>query len=99
MRISRPCYDKFQRCPGWAGGGMKHAKKYRCENGSMAPFGGVYYKADGTLRGKRWRLWRFNKCPKCGVIVLPYMIRWIDPGYLLWKIPRAIGDWQYDRTH
>ena len=33
MRISRPCYDKPYRCPGWAGGGMRYAKVDRCSNG------------------------------------------------------------------
>lgn len=97
IRISRPCYDKLHRCPGWAGGGMKHAKVQRCEGGSLAGFGGVYYKADGTLRGKRWRLWRLNRCPRCRVVILPYMVRWLEPSWWRWSAARRIGNWKYDR--
>jgi hypothetical protein len=81
MRISRPCYDKRWRCPGWAGGGMKYAKVERCDGGSLIS------KDGGPLR----------RCPKCGVFVLPSVIRWIDPTWLVWWIPYRIRDWNYNR--
>jgi hypothetical protein len=76
VRISRPCYDKYHRCPGWAGGGMRRAKVKRCENGSL-PY----------LTG-RFRLWRFNRCPKCRVVVLPYRVRWADWRWWKWRLHR-----------
>lgn len=77
MRFSRPCYDKFHRCPGWNGGGIHSAKITRCEGGYL----GLHYEK------RAWR-WRFTSCPVCGVIVLPYMVRWLDPAY--W--------WRWKRT-
>lgn len=35
MRLSRPCYDKSHRCPGWAGGGGKYAKVKKCKHGRI----------------------------------------------------------------
>jgi hypothetical protein len=78
-RISRPCYDKYHRCPGWAGGGWKFAKHYRCSNGSIA----VNYEAP------LWR-WRFHRCNTCGLIVLPYRVRWIDPSNWIVQVQTAI---------
>lgn len=76
VRISRPCYNKMHRCPGWAGGGDKYAKVPRCDGGHLA---GSY---EGTLyEGRFWRL-RFNRCDTCNVIVLPHAVRWVDPGWL-----------------
>lgn len=85
MRISRPCYDKMHRCPGWAGGGMRYAKKRRCYNGRL-PWT-IY---DGWL----WR-WRTNRCTACGMLVLPYMIRYVDP-YFYWSKTRwHLNLWLY----
>lgn len=67
-RISRPCYDKFWRCPGWAGGGERYAKVQRCNGGSLP---------SGIFTKKFWR-WRVSRCQKCGVTVLPYVIRYGD---------------------
>lgn len=75
MRISRPCYNKFHRCPGWAGGGTHSAKVTRCEGGYLA---GCYQKAG-------WK-WRLNRCGTCRIIVLPYMTRWLDAGWWKWKL-------------
>lgn len=76
-RVSRPCYDKLRRCPGWAGGGTRSARVRRCDNGFLRT-----YDEDGML--PFWRL-RFYRCPKCGVLVLPYMTRWLDYRYWGWK--------------
>lgn len=62
MRLSRPCYDKMHRCPGWAGGGWRYAKRYRCRDGYVG-YGHLY-------EGFGWRL-RFNRCDTCNVLVLP----------------------------
>ena len=70
MRVSRPCYDKPHRCPGWAGGGWKYSKVDLCENGSIRTSSGGY---PGEHR------WSFGRCKKCDVITWPYMIRFIDP--------------------
>lgn len=89
MRISRPCYDKMHRCPGWAGGGMRFARVERCDDGRLV--GG----RDGSLfEGRFWRF-RFNRCDTCGVVVLPYAIRWVDPSRVRdW--PYLLRNWLFD---
>lgn len=78
IRISRPCYDKYWRCPGWAGGGTRGPKGAdRCDGGSLAPTG--YW--DNRL----WK-WRLNHCPTCGLVVLPYMVRWLDWRFWGWEL-------------
>lgn len=69
INISRPCYDKYHRCPGWAGGGMKSGKETQCDGGYVT----MHYK----------RGWEFmpHRCAKCHVIVLPFYIRYLDPSY------------------
>lgn len=79
MRISRPCYDKPHRCPGWAGGGMRYARRQRCPGALL----GVSY-------GPGWR-WRFHRCGTCGVIVLPSNVRWLDPGWWRAYVSRKVG--------
>lgn len=58
------------RCPGWVGGGGTSAKVDRCPTGALLPWT-IYHK----------RLWwfRFNRCPACRVLVLPYAVRYVDP--------------------
>jgi hypothetical protein len=73
MRLSRPCYDKMHRCPGWAGGGMRYAKVDRCADGRLHD-----PKREHIYEGRWWR-WRFNRCDTCDVLVLPYVIRYVDP--------------------
>lgn len=70
IRLSRPCYDKYRRCPGWIGGGNKYAKVKRCDGGSI--------ESDWGRKGK-FNIWKFHKCSKCNVIVFPYVIRYFDP--------------------
>lgn len=60
MRLSRPCYDKPHRCPGWAGGGMKYAKTERCHGGHV------------TARSPWW----FGRCDTCGVVTWPWVWAW-----------------------
>lgn len=72
-RLSRPCYDKPRRCPGWAGGGMMTAKRWRCGDGTARPL-----------------ILGFRRCKECGVIVLPYMVRWADWRWLrYWRTRNA----------
>ena len=85
MRISRPCYDKYHRCPGWAGGGLRYAKRKRCDGGSLGSV--IDYDS-------RWWRWRVHRCPVCDVYVLPYNIRQIDPTWWRSEIQHW---WRYTR--
>lgn len=77
MRISRPCYDKMHRCPGWAGGGTRSAQVNHCVDGRLRG------TRDGSLYAGRFWALRVNRCDACDVVVLPYAIRWIDPSWWL----------------
>lgn len=70
-RLSRGCYDKYHRCPGWIGGGLRYAKAERCDGG--------YITVNYDARLWKWRTWR---CNKCDVVVLPYITRWLDPTWI-----------------
>lgn len=74
-RLSRSCYDKFHRCPGWNGGGPHFAKKNRCDEGRI------------SFDKKMWK-WRFHGCDKCNVIVWPYVTRYLSIPWLIWKLRR-----------
>lgn len=105
-RMSRPCYNKPHRCPGWAGGGTRGAKIDRCDGGSIRT-----HKRDRTFPceyvypSTAW--WRFGHCTRCGVITWPFAIRWFDWRYLLnWKaleiirnIRWAVRDWRLHRSN
>lgn len=80
MRISRPCYDKPWRCPGWAGGGARFARRHRCSGGSLA----------AGWADRRTPQWRVNRCPRCGVYVLPYVVRWFDWRWWDWRVRDAV---------
>lgn len=69
MRISRPCYDKAVRCPGWAGGGDRYAKVSRCDNGHVRTRAGEHPHSTP---------WRFGYCNTCDVVTWPSHIRWVD---------------------
>lgn len=72
MRLSRHCYDKAHRCPGWAGGGWKYPKgEDRCNGGHI--------DIDYT---NRWtRNWRFHRCDTCDVVCWPIILQELDPTY------------------
>lgn len=71
--ISRPCYDKPRRCPGWAGGGWKSAKHFLCrDHDRYSGYLNINFK-------NRWWKWKTHRCPTCKVVVLPYVIRWTSP--------------------
>lgn len=89
-RISRPCYDKGHRCPGWAGGGVRFAKVRRCVDGR----GRLVGWQDGSLyAGRFWQL-RLNRCDTCGMVVLPFAVRWVDPSMIFWW-PLKVRGWVY----
>lgn len=75
MRISRPDYDKYRRCPGWVGGGFRFAKVDRCNNGFL----------DIDYDKPYWK-WLVYRCSICRAVVLPYYIRWVDPSWYYWYI-------------
>jgi hypothetical protein len=84
VRISRPCYDKFHRCPGWAGGGGRYAKVQRCDSGR------VQVDYDAPLW--KWRMWPCGTCP---VVVLPYVIRWAEPRWWLYTLHSRASEIRY----
>lgn len=85
MRISRPCYDKPHRCPGWTGGGERYARVNRCPAGGRIPI-------DYERRG--WQL-RFHRCPDCRVIVLPWLVCWTSPSWWRRTIRLMVDDLVY----
>ena len=97
MRLSRPCYDKPHRCPGWAGGGWRSAKADRCDGGTIrvrVPMEGCRdeWEYPGT------RPWRFGFCNECDVRTWPRVTRHIDPTYWrhgFWLTFRRLDDWLY----
>jgi hypothetical protein len=105
VRISRPCWDKPHRCPGWAGAGWKFPKEDYCPPSGEKPgyverrmFKG-YFKV--VRFGRHYKVLQFNattfmfgKCNRCGVITLPYFLRKFDPRYYppmfkLWRMRRS----------
>lgn len=76
MRLSRHCYDKPHRCPGWNGGGMKFAKESRCDGGHI--------QIDYTSRWKRD--WTFHRCDRCDVICWPIVVQWLDWRHWTWQL-------------
>ncbi len=105
MRISRGCYDKYHRCPGWAGGGNKYAKVDRCNNGRLIwPYGyddrtpvpdDIHPLTWEPRRDRLYRL-KFRRCDTCDGRVLPSWTRWLDPTWLWWAIPFHVKSFLYD---
>jgi hypothetical protein len=79
----------MHRCPGWAGGGMRYAKVDRCDNGRLRD-----PKREHIYEGRSWR-WRFNRCDTCDVLVLPYMIRYVDPRWLAYAARSSVRELRY----
>lgn len=89
MRLSRTCYDKAHRCPGWAGGGTKGASVYRCKNGSIRT-GEIRIEVEGGRRvvyggHPAENKWQFGRCTDCDVVTWPVITRWLDPGWWGWQ--------------
>lgn len=95
MRLSRHCYDKSHRCPGWRGGGVRFAKVDRCDGGHI--------QIDYSSRWKR--NWRFHRCDTCDVVCWPIVVRELDWRWWGWRISNwrsRISDWRWwwiDRGH
>lgn len=85
VRVSRPCYDKIWRCPGWIGGGVKYPRgESRCDNGRIA--------LDFEAPLWKWRMWR---CNTCDVIIWPYMIRYLSVPWLAYEIRCVVREIRY----
>jgi hypothetical protein len=87
----RSDYNKPHRCPAWSGPAWI-AKDTR----TTCPSGSVGYRYE--LRA--WK-WRPARCPKCGTVSLPYVLRWLDwrTWQLEWqrvkdKMIWAVYDWR-----
>ena len=84
MRISRPCYDKYHRCPGWVGGGFVSARVIHCNNGRIQ----INYDDP-------WWTWKFQRCDTCDVVVFPFHANVLDPTYwwyMRWSGVRMLWD-------
>jgi len=96
MRLSRPCYDKIWRCPGWAGGGNKYAKNEdRCDSGSIR-IGPDPDRSWSSVPFWKWRVW---KCNTCDVVIWPYVIRYVDPSNWWYGIKRTGRNWRGSYRH
>jgi hypothetical protein len=108
--LQRMCYDKFWRCPGWAGGGFRAARRQRCTGGSLL-VPGIRTVADKArersigehMPDDRWWRLRFHRCNAgCGVLALPYVTRWADPTWWAWQVRVvvvALREWWQERRH
>lgn len=85
IKISRPCYDKYRRCPGWAGAGWKYNRRDWCHDG-MASW--EFFELP------RWT-WRWWRCIECGTLVLPYNARYLDPRWWRHWTPRRLRWWPW----
>lgn len=85
-RLSRGCYDKFHRCPGWNGGGPKYAKVKRCDDGRIE----VDYD-------NRWWAWKFWPCDTCNVLVWPYHTRKLSLPWWKFELTHRHEGWRNDR--
>lgn len=84
MRLSRPCYDKFHRCPGWVGGGPRYPRgESRCGSGRINAY-------DARL----WK-WRFWPCNTCDVVVWPYVTRYLSLPWLIAEARSALREVAY----
>ena len=77
VRLSRHCYDKPHRCPGWAGGGWTYSKVGRCDNGRIQ----IDYAAG-------WWKWQFHRCTTCDVVCWPIVVQWLDYTWWRWILSR-----------
>jgi hypothetical protein len=103
-RLSRPCYDKPHRCPGWAGGGLKYPKTDRCDGGRITVnviepahvFDGIEFEATPGHPGAH--PWRFGRCNTCTVMTLPFALRRLDPTNWRSMLRMALANWRYERS-
>lgn len=88
MFLRRHCYDKFWRCPGWAGGGWSYPKVQRCDGGSLLVPGAWNRERTEALPEDRWYEWKFHRCRKCDVVALPLVTKWLDLTWWAWVVKR-----------
>ena len=87
-RLSRPCYDKAHRCPGWAGSAMRSPKGPGACNGGrirvparhrdytemvLSALADDYDDTPGAHR------WRVGYCDTCNITTLPVGLCRLDP--------------------
>ncbi len=110
-KLSRPCYDKPHRCPGWAGGGWTYPPTARCVGGYITyGMSREEFAALGELRWRRYpRPFALGQCTQCDVIVLPSWTRklsllwwrrvlWCKFTNWLWWRRAAVTDWWRHRS-
>lgn len=94
-RLSRPCYDKPHRCPGWAGGGFKYAKgDSRCAYGYIVtrvprPELGAGMCSPGE------KPFRFGHCTECDVVTWPFIMRKLSIPWWMWRLRWKAQDARY----
>lgn len=64
---------------------MRFARTTHCQGGRLRDA-----RREHIYAGRWWR-WRFNRCDTCDVLVLPYMVRFLDPRY--WSYALRGGLW------
>jgi len=89
MKIMRVNYDKPHRCPTWSGPGWSGGKG-ECAGGSFAR---VFHEEEYHQR-KRPE-WRFHTCESCGVVVLPEVLKNLDPTWWTHRIRVRVRNIQY----
>ena len=78
VKIRRSNYDKPWRCPDWSGPAWK-SRDGSCPGG-MLPW-----------QEHRLPEWRFFRCADCGTVVLPNVLKWLDPSWLRFVVERQFG--------
>lgn len=87
MKIMRSNYDKKHRCPNWSGPALKGS-------GGDCPGGSLARQMYGTMGEKKHAEWKFFVCYQCGTIVLPNVLKNLDPSWWRYKAGWAIRNWK-----
>ena len=87
IRVSRPCYNKWRRCPGWAGPGWKTRKVPYCDNG--------FFPLEQVGDWWKWKPWT---CQVCRTWVLPVNVEKLDPSFWKWRLSVILRNWWWDRV-
>ena len=107
-KLSRPCYDKPHRCPGWAGGGWTYGGVQHCHDGSIT-FGMTReecatlwqrYDTDPAAErelARQPRLFALGQCTDCDVVVLPFWTRKLSPFWWRREAWWALKNWLWWR--
>ncbi|MCU6481923.1 hypothetical protein [Arthrobacter sp. A2-55] len=99
MKIMRANYDKPFRCPAQSGPAFKGIDEMICRAGSLAV---AYSRHSDDWKRLYKPHWVVLRCPECNTAVIPFVLRWLDPAWLLWKVQwharkvlRMWQDWGY----